>query len=446
MLSLLRLGAIVGSVAKVVALSSAELSSVFPSTAELQGSFLAPSSVFELSVVTNSTHGLFVLNATSTSPHSVGWLAIGLGNRMSNSDYLVAWPTISDSSVSWTLSHRSPDARSAHNMPVVASTTSTSNTAAFFYPVTSLTTTTTDSPFASVAWIRQLSVPAGYPVGSGVSTASMGRESLEMIYASSSHNPGAASESATLQQHNQPHGAVTMNISLPINLASATPISPQPKPSGLTSRDKVLIVHAAFGSAAAMVVAPAGVLCARLGRGHKWYPVHATVQAFAIVCIVIAFALGVAKNTGGVDDSHKQLGIALFILYVVVQPGLGYLGHRYAGPSPITSARPAFAQPAPSPIRLLHVVLGVVILALGWWQVWSGLNTEWQTGSDRQDEVPLGAKVVFWIVVGSVAVLYLGWWVRGVALAIKERRNGGTRVELGSSTSLEMSTRFAKPL
>lgn len=38
-----------------------------------------------------AAHALFVLNVTSTSPSSAGWIGVGPGTRMGNADMLVAW-------------------------------------------------------------------------------------------------------------------------------------------------------------------------------------------------------------------------------------------------------------------------------------------------------------------------------------------------------------------
>lgn len=61
---------------------------------------------FNLQVVTNETSALVTFNLTRTAVAKVGWIGFGTGSRMSNSDMLVAWPTVSGRNVTWTLSQR----------------------------------------------------------------------------------------------------------------------------------------------------------------------------------------------------------------------------------------------------------------------------------------------------------------------------------------------------
>jgi len=61
-------------------------------------------------------------------------------------------------------------------------------------------------------------------------------------------------------------------------------------------------------------------------------------------------------------DPHKKAGLALLVLYVV-QILLGVLVHYVKLPSLFLGYRP--------PHSYIHVLLGLVILALAQWQVWS---------------------------------------------------------------------------
>merc|ERR1719487_1809959 len=117
--------------ATAVALSQADIDAVFPSSASLTGQTI-PLGPFVFTLVLNSTHALYALNATSTAPSSVGWMSVGQGSRMSNADYIIAWPSVSSSAVNWTLSHRLPSGGDSHSVPSLASSSSSRSTADFY--------------------------------------------------------------------------------------------------------------------------------------------------------------------------------------------------------------------------------------------------------------------------------------------------------------------------
>ncbi|GAA6058663.1 hypothetical protein JCM10212_004074 [Sporobolomyces blumeae] len=409
--------------------TTSQLREVFPTTSTdaLQGSTKTVNGL-EVTVVTNSTHALWSLNSTKTAVDHLGWASVGLGSKMSNADYLIAWPTVSGSSVSWTLSHRIPGGGS-HDQPKMASSASATDTSAFYTPVTALTTTTTGAPYTTVAWLRALQVPSDYPTSSSVSNANVDRtQSLKMIYASASKDPSSTSQNANVAQHNNAFGSFSLDIAQPLNLAATNPTGGKASTSGWTHRDKVLIAHAVIGSVAVMLVVPFGVLLARFGRAHSWYPAHRAIQIAAALLMVTSAIIGITQNMdGGGADDHRHVGIALLILFVV-QPALGLWSHRTPAGSKLTSARPSFSRPFPSVVRIVHIVLGIVLVGVGYWQVNSGFDA-WQSSSDRQDSVPLAVKVVFWILLVIAVVLYVAGWAIGCVKSRKEQKENKTAVQ-----------------
>lgn len=120
---------------------------------------------------------------------------------MSNADYLLAWPTVSGSSVSWTLSHRLPNG--AHGQPQLASSDAATSTSTFYTLVPELTTSDASSPFSAVAYVRARDPGASYPTASGVTSAAIQDAATSIIYASSSRAPSGTGEDANLSEHNQ---------------------------------------------------------------------------------------------------------------------------------------------------------------------------------------------------------------------------------------------------
>ncbi|BGP39350.1 hypothetical protein JCM10449v2_003288 [Rhodotorula kratochvilovae] len=387
---------------------------------------------FDFSLVQNSTHALFVVNATSTAPSDVGWLGTGRGTSMANADFLLAWPVVSGLSVAWTLSHRLPSG--GHTMP--QSTGAATNE--FYTLVPELTTADASSPFSAVAFSRLRDPGASYPTQSGVTPAALEDASTSFIYASSSSKPSGTVEGARISQHNQPMGTTSLDLSKAFVVGAASAGQDQTNGAqragqGRSSKVKTLIAHATLGSLAFLVFMPLAILAARVGRDRfGWFPAHAAFNAFSAVLIIVCFALGTHEARGAFSDFHRRLGLALLIL-VLLQTILGY-GAHLTRPTPLTASRPSLRPPsgAPPPAhtrthgvpRLAHVLLGLTLVALGWAQVASGLYREWPryvSGAGLDGPVPREVKVVFWVLVGVWIAVYLAAWVAG---AVRKRGKG----------------------
>lgn len=105
-----------------------------------------------------------------------------------------------------------------------------------------------------------------------------------------------------------------------------------------------------------------------------------------------------------------SLGLALLIL-VILQVTLGAVSHRVPAPKreDVRHARfPTLSRK--SPVRILHICLGIAITVAGFTQVRLGFR-EFRMYSDGQTHVPHGVVIVFWVLAALVAVLYLGGWV-----------------------------------
>ncbi|KAM0749069.1 hypothetical protein T439DRAFT_61032 [Meredithblackwellia eburnea MCA 4105] len=432
-MKVLLLISLLASSISVSALSTSDIQSVFGSTATgLTGNTInLPNFVF--SVVTNSSHALVSLNATTTPLSRVGWMATGVGTAMANADFLITWPNPSSSSTPWTLSHRQT---TGEVMPVVASSPSSQ----YYTLIPSLSSPAgSTTPYTVVSYLRLLAMPAGYATSSThTSISTTGSQSF--IYASCTVNPASTSESATLTQHDQAHNPTSLDLSQAITLASpgqssaasttgasrtatgtastATKSSTSSGPfsgGGTTTstkrskRDMYLIAHATLGSLALVLFTPVAILIGRLLRSYTWFPAHRGLQLLATVLVIAAFGIGVSEKRGKhFDDTHTRLGLSIFII-VLIQVGLGAFAHSTPGtPANSTSRLPTLHR-AKSPVRLLHIFIGIAILALGFAQVHLGFD-EWQTESDELTRVPKGVRVVYWILVGVTSAAWgLGW-------------------------------------
>ncbi|GAA5831081.1 hypothetical protein JCM3770_004296 [Rhodotorula araucariae] len=245
-------------------------------------------------------------------------------------------------------------------------------------------------------------------------------------------------------------GTTTLDLSKAFITASATAGEDgidrnQTSGQGRSSKAKTLIAHATLGSLAFLVFTPLAILTARVGRDRfGWYPAHAVVNAFSVILVIICFALGTHEAGGVFNDFHRRLGLALFII-TLLQALLGY-GAHLTRPTPLTSSRPSLHSPAATAShprrgrtgavpRLVHVLLGITIVALGWAQVASGLYREWPrfvTAAGEDGPVPRGVKVVLWVLVGLWIAVYVAAWVVGA-----RKRGTGRGSETGESAAGE---------
>ncbi|BGO98767.1 hypothetical protein NBRC10513v2_003162 [Rhodotorula toruloides] len=417
------------------ALTGPEVVAVFPSSSSsLKGGTISLPR-FDLSIISNGTHALYVANASSTSPTSVGWLGVGHGTAMGDADFLLAWPTVSGSSVNWTLSHRLPNSNAlgGHAMPVLASSSAGTSTSTFYTLVPALTTSDSSSPFSSVAFTRLVDPGSTYPTAQGVTNAPLGSGTLDLIYASSSRNPGTPNEGqATFSQHNQPTGVTSLDMSAAYAVAANATSTPPPQtqqappPSAAARRRRrIFIAHAALGGLAFAIIVPLAILTARFGRERfAWLPPHAALQLLAASMVITTFALAVSQTGNLFADLHQRLGLVLFLL-VVLQLLLGYLAH-FTLPSALTSCSPSLSRPRPSFARAIHILLGLTILALGWVQIHTGIKKggEWYRATLGMEEVPRAVRGVFWTLVGLFVLAYVGEWVA----AIRRGMRGGKKV------------------
>ena len=93
-------------------------------------------------------------------------------------------------------------------------------------------------------------------------------------------------------------------------------------------------------------------------------------------------------------------GLALFIM-VLIQIVLGTIAHFFKHRSLEKGS-----VGGRSPLRLLHVIMGLAIVALGWVTVYEGIWVEWPLFTSGPANK--GYKIGYAVIVGVASALYLG--------------------------------------
>ncbi|GAA5899711.1 hypothetical protein JCM6882_005419 [Rhodosporidiobolus microsporus] len=358
---------------------------------------------YSLTFLANDTHAQATFEMEG-GVENVGWIALGLGTKMADAAMVILWPSSDDCS-NWVISHRSAG---GHAMPDF-NTAITASTPGRWELVPSLTSSSSSSDSSatstSVTITRTLSLPSDqgvYPTSRLTHADLSSRSSTQkIVYAASETRPGMDTEGATLTMHTGKNfGATEVDLSerfikedasggagegegeeesavakevgsvtdgIEVNEADGGKLVE----STYSQYDYLVIAHAIFGFLAWLVVAPAGVLLARLGRKWtSWYSWHSSLQAYltgGFTVIALALGIAAAKRAGTVSvmDSHKVFGFITFAL-LFIQLVVGYLAHMKSFTPSRGSTRP--------PVRVVHILLGVVLLLAGYITVGLGIN------------------------------------------------------------------------
>ncbi|KAL7412547.1 hypothetical protein BDY24DRAFT_442097 [Mrakia frigida] len=353
------------------------------------------SSLVCVSAVKTSSKVTYTLSRPSASQDSdpgFGWIAIGFGSAMANSPMVIAWPN-SDNSI--TLSQRSASSR------------------------TQPTVTSSPSSVATLETAQSLVDSSNSTISFSFDDTSAAA-AVSLIWAYSATNPSSSSASANLMQHRDA-GTFSLDLSKALDGATPTstgtatatsgPQSTQPSSSEpYTELQRVLIAHAAFGGLGTMIFIPLGVVIARLLRTFwpRWIVAHWVVHVvLSLPFIIIAFALGIrATNlTYGPEASHffsdhRRMGLVLFLL-LFLQVIFGSVIHWTPA-----SHRSKGVFKGKSIQNLLHPLLGVAILAVGWATCWLGFD-EWELFSGL-GPVSRGVRIGWVVLLGIFALVYLG--------------------------------------
>jgi len=302
---------------------------------------------------------------TVTAPE-VGWMSIGFGRSMiiaplvilwrntATGDTIVSQRAASDFVMPTVVSSPNPVATA---LPYRAASNSSASTLSFSVP------STTDTR-QIIIWAWSKTAPSGNtPDATLVQHDDEGQLTLNLANAMPNYDDGPTTTAS---------GSGTGAVSAP----TATPVASYGNDNvPLTQSMKVFIAHGVFLTLAFMIILPLGALQARVFRtivpGKWWFTAHWILQwPVSTVLIVVGFALGVSQvnrlHTGQLNSTHKKWGLVLVCLYIV-QCSLGGIIHFVK--SSKRTRRP--------PQNYGHAMLGLLIIALSFWQVYTGLEYEW---------------------------------------------------------------------
>ncbi|KAH8100530.1 hypothetical protein BXZ70DRAFT_156760 [Cristinia sonorae] len=319
----------------------------------------------------------------------LGWMAMGFGQTMANSPMVIMWPN-ADGSV--TLSQRQA---SAEVMPTVVPTPPRIAT-----KQPALSSLTGSNPKLVYT------IPANTDTQQGI------------IWAFGSQRPSSAAEDATLLQHVL-SGPTKLNLGNTLAADSRDPTNPisslsgsdTPPPSAgvstpLLPYQKMIVAHAILCVVGFLAILPAGALLARWLRTFNpiWFKGHHLLQLFISLPIIVpGVALGFAAvHKAGAEhlsDDHMKWGLGIFVLYII-QLMVGEFIHTIKPKSwSVDKRRP--------PQNYFHAILGLLIIALAFYQVRTGYKTEWPKQTGR-GEISNAANIVWYVWVVLIPVLYFG--------------------------------------
>lgn len=196
-----------------------------------------------------------------------------------------------------------------------------------------------------------------------------------------------------------------------------------PTPISQSQHDRYIVAHATLGSLAALILAPAAMLSGRYLRTWRyWNALHAILNTFTAILIVIVFALGLAalpmnhnQFFGKGADTHHKLGLATFLI-VMVQSILG-IGARAV-------KHPAYnyvtLQTKRHPLRLFHIAFGIGTAGVLYAQVYTGFQ-EWDDTSESMTTVPRSVWIIYWILFSIEVFAYAVGWAITEPAARKKR-------------------------
>jgi len=322
----------------------------------------------------------------TVSQPQVGWMALGFGQTMVAAPLVILWKDTSNGN------------------------TVVSQRAATDFVAPSIVSS--PNPVATPLSYRAASNATALTLSFAIPSTTETRQQL--IWAWSKTAPSGNAPDSTIVQHDDT-GTFTMTLTSSIdgstsNATTSTGNSDSDSDDDdngyidipLTPSQKAFVAHGVLLTLAFMVILPLGALQARLFRtivpGKWWFMAHWIMQwPISSTLMIVGFALGVNEvnksQSGQFNDAHKQWGLVLVILYIV-QCSYGGIIHFYK--SSKATRRP--------PQNYGHAVLGLLIISLSFWQVYTGLDYEWQAVGGRSVRIAIWTWWKVWVVM--IPILY----------------------------------------
>ncbi|KAI9172973.1 hypothetical protein H9P43_007104 [Blastocladiella emersonii ATCC 22665] len=255
----------------------------------------------------NTTSSVDILIATKI----VGWIGLGVGNGMSNTDMVMAWQS-STADNGWAVSRRLSTQkdlppRASVQFVSVVNTTKTPDALGYYYlrlrrPVEKASSAAGEKTLTNAA----MPMSWAYLASSSVSASNLPRHSRDGSF---SYNPLGAEPLSTL--------AATGEVGLNVTLATGGSAS---SGSGSSSRETAMLVHGILMGVAWSALSFIGILIARFGKhrfGARWFPLHRGLFGVAILFTIGGFLAAVlTTDSDHFDSTHGKLGLAVTIVAV----------------------------------------------------------------------------------------------------------------------------------
>ncbi|SGY62352.1 BQ5605_C007g04681 [Microbotryum silenes-dioicae] len=343
---------------------------------------------FALTILANTSHA--VVSFEIPVGVKLGWIAMGFGSAMKNSAMVVLWPSQDRSH--FVLSPRaSPN---GWGLPVAYTT----NSSAYFQQVDAFDLISTDAGNRA-SFIRALTFPPSQDVFPATAITALALDTPNpnqpIIVASSPVPPTSDDPRSPFTMHDH-KSILTMNLAKPYltkeqlssessnaggnDSGTSIPADVSDNEDKFPSDTLILIMaHANLAIVVWTLVAPIGILVPRFCRAHpKWFGYHATFQGWIVfpstIVIVVFGMLAGHPPTDAMTRTHQLMGLTLGAL-LLLQVTLGLLARRTLPPPVETSSAhyggtKVFTRSLP---QVIHMVMGVSILLLGFAQTQVGL-------------------------------------------------------------------------
>ena len=168
----------------------------------------------------------------------------------------------------------------------------------------------------------------------------------------------------TITTHLKPSTNIGTQENLPPGLSSQSSSSGMASPGEKSIKSQLFLIHGILLSVSFLLLLPLGAMAMRVPARLLPYPpfkIHLTLQLLGTVSALVSMTLALILSRHWLRW-HQSLGILVYILLLVQ----AYLGHTHHQNYLRTKSSTPFITPS-------HVILGRLLLLLGWTQIVLGL-------------------------------------------------------------------------
>ncbi|KIP06003.1 hypothetical protein PHLGIDRAFT_478785 [Phlebiopsis gigantea 11061_1 CR5-6] len=362
--------------------------------------------------------------------NQLGWMAIGFGTSMNNTPVVVMWPN-EDGSV--TLSQRlatghvepHPDPSPSRVATVSNHMDITSDTS----PILAFDMTNTGDSVQSLIWAFGVTSPNSTDPSAdieqhldagtfsldlsktgdgdddggdddGKSSTSTPSSSATSTSGSSSLPVSSASTSSSSIQTSSSHSSSTTTASSSFSTSAQSSAVPAFSSSSQENHHTILAAHALLCFLGFAVVLPLAAVIARWGRTttNHWFRAHwITIVALGLPTMLPGWALGLVlvsrERHKHVVNEHQIVGVVIFSLCLLQMSVGTFIRWRSS----------LHAKQAHPPRNVVHILLGLIIIALALYETFTGISHTMLLSSTTKKMLTIGCAL--WTI--AVVAAYL---------------------------------------